>query len=268
MSTPYDVNESLFDHERTLHFEQAIRETVTEGCVVVDAGSGTGVLGLLAAKHGASKVYCVEAQERFCNVIRKNATANHLADKIEVICADAITYDLPEKVDLIIAEVISGGFFFEPQIQIVNNLRRFLTPGGKIIPHKITTYAELVNAQEEIYGLKFSYDSRCVSLNDVPLSDKAAAHTADFNGPVTTKISLSSTVTGQEEGFANAVRISYSITLTPLLTITQPTTFLLRPEVIFLAERVKIDRGSKYRIEANYMAARDTLGVPFIVTKL
>ena len=63
--TPYDVHESLYDQDRTNFFARAIQEVIKEGSVVVDAGSGSGVLGVLAAKYGASRGYCIKAPERF-----------------------------------------------------------------------------------------------------------------------------------------------------------------------------------------------------------
>ncbi len=171
--TPYEINLCLFDEERTNYFSRVLRKTVKSGSVVVDAGSGTGILGLLAAKYGASKVYCIELSKRFCKVIEQNAKNNGLLEKLIIINADAATIKLPEKVDLIVSEIISGGFFFEPQIQIINNLRNFLKEGGLIIPERIDNYTELIDAQEELYGLKFNYDSRYVELNDKILSDKA-----------------------------------------------------------------------------------------------
>lgn len=270
-STPYDVNESLFDTVRTNYFDRAIKEAVRAGDVVVDAGSGTGVLGMLAAKYGASRVYCIEAQERFCEVIQQNAINNGLQDRIVVINADVTTCHLPEKVDLIVGEIISGGFFFEPQIQAVNNLRMYLKDGGTVLPCKMNTYVELMNAEEELYGLKFNYDSRCVAHiaeQDESLTSRAEIHVADFNAYVSPDMDWSAVVTGTKKSVANAVRISYTIDLTPTVVMREQTPFLMRPEVIFLPEKVDIAEGGRYTVSAKYLAGTDTLATKIVVTKV
>ena len=47
--TSYDIQACLYDEERVEYFREAIFRTVQPGDVVVDAGSGTGLLGMFAA---------------------------------------------------------------------------------------------------------------------------------------------------------------------------------------------------------------------------
>src|SRR5215470_20289620 len=52
----------LEDRIRTSRFIQAIRRTVQPGDVVVDLGTGSGILALAAAQAGAKRVYAIEVQ--------------------------------------------------------------------------------------------------------------------------------------------------------------------------------------------------------------
>jgi predicted RNA methylase len=47
-------------------WKEAIENIVSPGDVVIDAGSGTGILGVFAALSGAKKVYCVELHPGSC----------------------------------------------------------------------------------------------------------------------------------------------------------------------------------------------------------
>ena len=53
----------LNDRERTDCFIRAISQNIKAGDVVVDIGTGTGVLAMAAARAGAEHVYAIEAGE-------------------------------------------------------------------------------------------------------------------------------------------------------------------------------------------------------------
>lgn len=50
----------LIDDERTLGFERAIMAVVRSGDRVVDVGTGSGILAMIAARRGAGEVYALE----------------------------------------------------------------------------------------------------------------------------------------------------------------------------------------------------------------
>lgn len=254
--TDYSVQACLYDSRRVEYLHDAIVKTVRRGDVVVDAGSGTGLLGLLAARAGARRVYCVELNSGFIPVIEENARRNGLGDRIVAVHDDAARYHPPEGVDVVVSEVISAGFFYEPQVQIINNLRRFLRPGGRIVPALMNNYVELISAQEDLYGLKFNFDSRFADLeNDRPLSDAARYHVAEFGADIDPVISETVRVRASASGTANAVRITYDIEFAPGVWADKPTDFLLNPQIIFLAKPVPLRAGERYDVRLRYEAS-------------
>ena len=57
--------------------------------VGADLGSGTGVIPLLCtSRQKASRIYAVEIQEKFADIITRNADANGMSEVIKPICAD------------------------------------------------------------------------------------------------------------------------------------------------------------------------------------
>lgn len=73
------------------------------GKVVLDVGTGSGVLSIWAAQAGAAKVYAVEYTD-MANHARKLVETNGLSDIIEVIQSSVEDLNLPCQVDIIVSE--------------------------------------------------------------------------------------------------------------------------------------------------------------------
>ncbi|CAN0574387.1 unnamed protein product, partial [Ectocarpus sp. 12 AP-2014] len=55
------------------------------GVTVLDIGTGTGILAVLAARAGASHVYACEVNSVLCDVAREVLERNGVADRVTVI---------------------------------------------------------------------------------------------------------------------------------------------------------------------------------------
>lgn len=140
--------EMIFDEVRTSAYARAISLAVKEGDVVVDVGTGTGLLALLAVKAGAKKVYAIE-KTGIIDVARANASKLGLEDRIEFIRDDSRNARLHEQADVIVSEVIGHLVVEENMLDSVLDARdRFLKPGGKLIPSTAAMYFVPVEAAE------------------------------------------------------------------------------------------------------------------------
>ena len=258
--TPYEISMCLYDVDRTRLWRQAIEDTVRTGDVVVDAGSGTGILGVFAALDGASRVYCVELHPRFCKLIEHLAARNGVADRVHVIPGDATRVELPEQVDVVICELLCTGQFFEPEVQVLNHLRRFMKPDVRVVPQRIESFVQLLDAQEELFGVRIDCDSRSTMLvNDEPISTRARYDVIDFSGPVEPeRVESTVRVVARKTEQADAVVITSRATLTSDL-VTERTRFLYNPEVVFLPRPVMLEKGHSYRVDIAYPYGGDTL---------
>jgi ribosomal protein L11 methyltransferase len=87
-------------HETTRLCLAALRACHDDGgdlSRVLDFGSGSGILGIAAAIHGAGLVDAVEIDDRVHDAIRSNARRNRVADRLNVLRAlpgDENAYDL------------------------------------------------------------------------------------------------------------------------------------------------------------------------------
>jgi len=132
----------MADDTRTKAYHRAILNNRSdfEGKVVMDVGSGSGVLAFFAVQAGAAKVYCIEASP-MAKVIRQLADANGWGERVVVVnkVLQEIRNEVPEKVDCIISETLGNCLFAERGIETVIVAReKFLKPDGKLFPCKAT----------------------------------------------------------------------------------------------------------------------------------
>jgi len=141
MSVQLDEHRQLLaDRTRVDALSRTIAAVVKPGHVVLDVASGTGILGLLACRAGASRVYCIE-QTGIVEVARELARANGFADRMHFVMAHSSWAEIPETVDAIVCDQI-GHFGFEAGIvEMIADVRsRFLKPGGRIVPAAIALH--------------------------------------------------------------------------------------------------------------------------------
>ena len=127
----------LNDRIRISSFLAGINEVVTPEDVVVDIGTGTGVLALAAARAGAKHVYAIEASD-----IGESAQAifeaNGLADRITLMRGWSTRIALPEHADVLVSEIIGNDPLGEEVLQVTMDARkRLLGPEARFIPNKV-----------------------------------------------------------------------------------------------------------------------------------
>jgi SAM-dependent methyltransferase len=132
----FDVHHLLLsDRERLRAVRHALRETVRPGAVVVDLGAGTGILGLLALKAGAGRIYAIE-RHPIVKMARALAAENGVADRVRFVKGDSRRVRLPERADLIVSDLV-GPFGVDPEMaESIVDARRFLKKGGRFLPER------------------------------------------------------------------------------------------------------------------------------------
>ena len=103
----------LSDAARIEAFRSAIHEVVRPGDVVVDLGSGTGILGFLACQAGAAKVYAIE-QGGMIEMARALARANGFESRIVFVPGLSTRISIPERADVIVADQIGQSGITSP----------------------------------------------------------------------------------------------------------------------------------------------------------
>jgi SAM-dependent methyltransferase len=128
----------LADIGRVTAFQRALEKAVKPGDVVLDVGTGTGILAILAVRAGAKKVYAVEPAgivEAARRVIRDRG----LEGSIELVVAGIENAELPEKADVVVWEWMGGFGVDEGMLPLFLLARdRWLKPGGRMIPEAVS----------------------------------------------------------------------------------------------------------------------------------
>jgi hypothetical protein len=170
-ANPWQQVGMLMDRVRVDQYAAAIAKVVKPGDVVLDIGSGNGLLALLAARAGARKVYAVERSEatRFVNA---HAAENGIAGVIEVVHGDmgtdteVIAAALKEKANVVVGELLGNFGPDEGQQTSYRAAVPFVRPDATYIPSRCKllfapTHVDYVEpfaiAMKDVQGLHFDF---------------------------------------------------------------------------------------------------------------
>jgi len=143
-----DFGVMVADSGRMAAYRQALSSSIGPESVVLDLGTGTGMMAMLALRYGAKRVYAIEPLD-VIQVARETAAANGLQDRIVFIQGLSSRTSLPERVDLIVEDMRGSLPWYGTHLSdAIDARRRFLKPGGRIISARDTAYCAVVQADE------------------------------------------------------------------------------------------------------------------------
>jgi amino acid adenylation domain-containing protein len=214
------------DERRNASYRAAIAKLVP-GRTVVDIGTGAdALLARYSIEAGAKKVYAIEMLPESFDRAARVLAQHGLESRIHLIYGDATRVELPEKVDVCVSELMGMIASSEGAATILNQVRRFLKPGGVMIPYRCSTQIVAVSLPDslareprftEISGpyvervfaqMGRQFDIR-VCINHVPkscvLSNSGVFEALDFTDKVPEQfqcgIGLTITKAGRLDGF-------------------------------------------------------------------
>ncbi len=125
------------DRVRLEHFKAAIARTLNPGDRVVDVGTGSGILALLCLQAGAARVVLIDSTAML-DVARDTLARTGMADRCEFIRASSYRTTLDAPADVVICDHVGHfGFDYDIAQTIRDARRRFLAPGGRVIPQRL-----------------------------------------------------------------------------------------------------------------------------------
>ena len=138
---PVEHARMLHDDRRTSDYLAAIAQAVRPGDVVLDIGTGSGVLAVAAARAGARRVYAVEASD-IAETAERVVALNGVEGQVRVVPGWSREIELPEPADVLVSELIGNEPFEEELLETtLDARRRLLKPEARLIPNALTLYA-------------------------------------------------------------------------------------------------------------------------------
>jgi protein arginine N-methyltransferase 1 len=203
----------LADRVRSEAFRAALAQVIRPGeSVVADVGAGTGVLGLMARQLGAREVHLIEHGPVIA--IAERIAARNGMDGVVFWPAHSADILDPPLVDIVVCEVLGNLAFEENAIETLADARRFLRPGGVMIPSAIEQFiapvttrrfhAELCSWDDTGIALDFD-DAKSVSFENVYVRRFAPDDLLDgeAGARLLDRAVFTEPLTGQREGQAS-----------------------------------------------------------------
>ncbi len=139
---------------RNVAYDAAIRQAVAaspHSCTVLDIGTGTGLLALMAVRTGAEGVLAVEMNSALCSVAAETlgVTETGRCALLHAHSESVDTEHLPrgERVDIIVTELVDSGLLGERILPVLWDARkRLLKPGGICIPTRAIVHVCLIES--------------------------------------------------------------------------------------------------------------------------
>lgn len=127
------------DHPRNDAFQQAIERAVTPEKRVLDIGSGSGLLAMMAARAGAVHVHSCEMNPAVAAVAKDIVAANGYGERIGLFSKSSrlldVEADLGGKADIIVSEIVGNDLVCEEVLPtMLDASRRLAAPGAQFIP--------------------------------------------------------------------------------------------------------------------------------------
>jgi methylase of polypeptide subunit release factors len=164
------------------------------GSVVVDVGCGSGILSIIAAKLGASRVYGVDAAEETVEVATANAEAHGVADKVQFARGDMFEpLDASIEADVVIGDVsgipdeiaTASGWFpsglsggptgAELPMRMIEESKRLLRKGGSLFlpTGSLQDETSILDRARSVFGSMKQLTERNIPLPSALADDPA-----------------------------------------------------------------------------------------------
>lgn len=244
---------NLLCDERMEIWKSAIEQNVKPGDNVVELGSGTGMLSMLAARQ-AKHVWSVELDPYLAHYSREVIKANGLEDKITVINSDARNVELPVHADVLICEMLDTGLIKEQQVQVMNMvLDTLVHENTRIIPNRVLTYLLLSYTDYDFYGCKMPlpyFETMEVRKTKRYFSEPFLYHTINLTKKNSTTVKVNMEIPASASGEVNSLKMITDVTVCDE-KLCGPSHWF-NPPLVVPIEPIQVQKGDVVAVNISY----------------
>jgi type III protein arginine methyltransferase len=183
------------DERRNEAYERAIDKAVKPGMTVLDIGTGSGLLAMMAARAGAARVLTCEVEPRLAESARQIIKLNGYSDRITVLTSHSRSLDahrdLAGGADLLVTEIFGNPIIQEGALPVVEHaMTHLMRQGARIIPGAGSVEIALAfdgarnrKSMGQVRGFDLSFFNRHAPVEYTVRSNDAAL---ELRGPSTT----------------------------------------------------------------------------------
>jgi len=212
----------LADVKRNGAYEKAINKVITPDSTVLDIGTGSGLLAMMAARAGAKHVTACEACRSIANSAKKIVSQNGLDEKIKVINKSSKSLKLGEDMDsranVLVSEILDTGLLGEHVLPTYRHAIEHLVTDNAII---IPASAKIICTLVELPKLTKSF----------PIKEVCGFNLSEFNELRSKHVSQTINLSFEEHVFVSdeimALEISFS-NLPPKADYLNPNKTLIK----------------------------------------
>jgi tetratricopeptide (TPR) repeat protein len=270
------------DEERNVAYERALKRAVKPGDVVLEIGTGSGLVAMMSARAGAKLVVTCEAVPILAQVAKETVARNGYSGKVRVVSKRStqmiLGEDLPERADIFVSELINVGMLAPNMLPIIQHARiNLCKPNPRIIPESALVWGALIecdhlaniNPVRKVAGFDMSafdiFRTPGYSQIDLAadphrmLSERFRALDFDFRVAMKDADIRALSVTATETGTCHGIAFWFDLVLdseTVYRSESRNRTNHWKQAVHFFPDPVRVTPGDRLDIAAGYDATR------------
>lgn len=129
----------LNDDDRNNFYLSALKSNIKSESTVLEIGTGSGLLSIVAANLGAKKINTCESNSEVVKIATQVISRNNLRDKINIIHKKSndikIGSDIEKPADILVSEIFSSEFLGEGVLPTIEDAKkRLISKNSRIIP--------------------------------------------------------------------------------------------------------------------------------------